>query len=85
MPTYEYQCTECEHRFEVIQRVSDEPIKVCERCGAPVRKILFPVGIMFKGSGFHVNDYPRSGSNGGNGSKKSAASVKDTEKTASTS
>lgn len=61
MPTYEYQCESCEHRFEIFQRITEEPIKKCEKCGGPVHKIIFPVGIMFKGSGFHVNDYPKNG------------------------
>ena len=62
MPTYEYECLDCGHRFEVFQRMSDEPVSACEKCSAAVRKILFPVGIMFKGSGFHVNDYKKSDS-----------------------
>lgn len=57
MPTYEYECYECGHRFEVFQKITDDPIKVCEKCKGTVRKVMFPVGIMFKGSGFHVNDY----------------------------
>jgi putative FmdB family regulatory protein len=60
MPTYEYECLECGHRFEVFQKMTDVPVSACEKCSAKVRKILFPVGIMFKGSGFHVNDYGKS-------------------------
>lgn len=79
MPMYEYECTGCGHRFEVFQRITDESIKECEKCEAPVRKILFPIGIVFKGAGFHVNDYPKSGSSGGNG-KKSVEAAKDKDK-----
>ena len=61
MPTYGYRCTDCEHTFEVFQRMTDEPVSACEKCGGPVKRLLFPVGIVFKGSGFHVNDYPTSG------------------------
>jgi len=62
MPTYGYRCKKCEHQFEIVQRMSDEPIKVCPECSGALTKILFPVGVVFKGSGFHVNDYPSSGS-----------------------
>lgn len=57
MPTYEYQCTKCENNFEIVQKITDDPISVCEKCGGRIRKIMFPVGIVFKGSGFHINDY----------------------------
>ena len=57
MPTYGYVCTECEHEFEVFQSITAPPITKCERCGAKVRKQIFPVGIAFKGAGFHINDY----------------------------
>ena len=84
MPTYEYECTKCEHRFEVFQKMTDDPIKFCELCKEPVRRVLFPVGIVFKGSGFHINDYPKSGakkpSSGDNGKKKSESS-KETSST----
>jgi putative FmdB family regulatory protein len=56
MPVYSYKCTECDHRFEVRQRFSDDPITECPVCGAPVRKVITPVGIVFKGSGFYVTD-----------------------------
>jgi len=57
MPTYEYLCTECGHRFDVFQSMSDEPVKICEKCGKDVRKVFNSTGIIFKGSGFYVNDY----------------------------
>lgn len=56
MPTYGYECTACKHQFEVFQRITDEPVKVCEKCGKPVNRMIYPVGIVFKGSGFYVND-----------------------------
>ena len=61
MPTYGYKCRECEHTFEVFQKISDPAIAACEKCGAAVKKIVYPVGIQFKGSGFYINDYTRSG------------------------
>lgn len=60
MPTYEYECCECGYRFEVFQKITDDPIRACEKCKGAVRKVMFPVGIMFKGPGFHVNDYRKS-------------------------
>lgn len=59
MPTYEYRCHECEHQFEVFQKMSDDPVSDCEVCGGPVRRMLFPVAIHFKGSGFYTTDYAR--------------------------
>ena len=61
MPTYEYECTSCEHTFEVQQKFSDEPKSHCPRCRAKVRRVIHPAGIIFKGSGWYVTD-SRSGS-----------------------
>jgi putative FmdB family regulatory protein len=61
MPTYEYKCTQCDHQFDVFQSMTDEPVKTCEKCGGEVRKLFGTAGIIFKGSGFYVNDY-KSGS-----------------------
>jgi putative FmdB family regulatory protein len=61
MPIYEYRCPNG-HTFEVFQRMSDAPVQVCETCGAgPVEKMLFPVAVHFKGSGFYSTDYGRGG------------------------
>jgi putative FmdB family regulatory protein len=63
MPTYGYQCVRCAHKFEVRQSMSDAPLKDCPECGGELRKLLYPVGVQFKGSGFYTTDY-RSKSNG---------------------
>jgi putative FmdB family regulatory protein len=59
MPTYEYACTECGDRTEVIQSISDAPLTTCTVCGGTLRKVFSPVGIVFKGSGFYRTDSRR--------------------------
>ena len=56
MPIYEYRCQNG-HTFEVIQRMSDDPVTSCEVCGAPVERVFHPVAVHFKGSGFYTTDY----------------------------
>jgi len=56
MPTYEYRC-EQGHAFEVIQRIADDPVSTCTTCSAPVRRVMHPVAVHFKGSGFYNTDY----------------------------
>ena len=77
MPIYEYKCDNG-HVFEVIQRMTDEPLTKCEECGAPAARVLTPPAIHFKGSGFHNTDYgtKRGGGNGGSesGGEKSSDS-----------
>jgi putative FmdB family regulatory protein len=63
MPIYEYRC-EKGHTFEVFQSMSDDPVETCEECGAPVQRVLHPVAIHFKGSGFHNTDYKNKGKTG---------------------
>jgi putative FmdB family regulatory protein len=68
----------CEHQFERFQRMSDDPVKDCEKCGEPVKRLLFPVAIQFKGDGFYTTDYARrsslkSASQQGSGSGESEA------------
>ena len=58
MPIYEYKC-ENGHVFDVMQRMSEDPLTECVECGTPVRKVLHPVGISFKGSGFYSTDYSK--------------------------
>lgn len=81
MPTYGYRCTECNHTFEVFQKVSDEPVTECEKCKGPVRRLLYPVGIVFKGPGFHVNDYSKSAKKGDDSAKDSKPETKPAKDT----
>ncbi len=66
MPIYEYRCPNG-HTFEIFQKMADPPVETCVTCGAgPVEKLLFPVAVHFKGSGFYSTDY-------GRGARKAAA------------
>src|SRR3954454_23254070 len=56
MPIYEYRC-ENAHLFEVMQRITDDPVTTCEQCGAPVSRVFHPIAVHFKGSGFYNTDY----------------------------
>ncbi len=57
MPTYEYVCRNCGHRFEVVRSMRDEPLTVCPECGGELRKVFAPPAIAFKGSGFYATDH----------------------------
>ncbi|MDH4153220.1 MAG: transcriptional regulator [Nitrospira sp.] len=88
MPTYEYQCDSCLHRFEVKQSIKDDPLSACERCGKAVRRLISSPGIMFKGSGWYVTDYsdklkPPSGG-GGETTPKKAEEKKESAAPAAT-
>lgn len=63
MPTYDYECLECKNRFEIFHSMKDDPIQKCQKCGGKVKKLIGAgAGIIFKGSGFYVNDYGKSSS-----------------------
>jgi putative FmdB family regulatory protein len=62
MPTYQYACTSCGERLEVVQKFSDDPLTVCPTCQGRLRKLFSPVGVVFKGSGFYKTDSRSSGS-----------------------
>jgi putative FmdB family regulatory protein len=79
LPLYEYECTACKQRFELLQKFSDKPAKVCVRCGAPVVKLLSSPSIQFKGTGWYVTDYGKSGAN--QERKKAESSESPKEKT----
>lgn len=56
MPTYEYECSDCGHRFEVFRSFQDAPLTSCEACGGKLKKVFHPAGIIFKGSGWYATD-----------------------------
>ncbi len=68
MPRYDYRCSVCGHEFEVKQSFTDEPLASCTDCGAASRRVIHSVPVVFKGSGFYVNDYGKGG--GANGRSK---------------
>lgn len=90
MPIYEYKC-ENEHVFDIMQKMSEDPLTECVECGAPVKKVLHPVGISFKGSGFYSTDYKNGGAKkadpaaktNGDASSKSESSEKGSTKSES--
>jgi putative FmdB family regulatory protein len=71
VPTYDYACTECDHRFDIVQAFTDDSLTVCPVCGGKLRKVFGAVGVVFKGSGFYRND-SRSSSNGSSSSTPSS-------------
>jgi len=84
MPLYEYECFLCGHRFERIQRVSAPPAPECPSCGGAVRRLLGVPALVFKGSGFHITDYPKQGSEKSTGdAAEPAAPGSDASKDAS--
>ena len=78
MPLYEYQCDECGHRFEQIQKYSDALITVCPECNGRVRKLLSSPAIQFKGTGWYITDYARKPS-AGQGADSSKTETKSGE------
>jgi putative FmdB family regulatory protein len=56
MPVYEYECEQCGVRFERLQRMSDAALTDCPECGGHIHRVMQPVGVIFKGSGFYVTD-----------------------------
>jgi putative FmdB family regulatory protein len=92
MPIYEYRC-EQGHTFEVMQRMSDDPVSACETCAAPVERVFHPVAVHFKGSGFYNTDYgtrkrsrelKEAGEGKGKSSKEDGSSKSGSDSTSST-
>lgn len=70
MAIYEYECLNCGYHFEVWQKITDDPLKNCEKCGGEVRRLISQSGFILKGTGWYVTDYAR---------KEKASSTKKSE------
>jgi putative FmdB family regulatory protein len=85
MPIYEYRCDRG-HTFEVMQRMTDDPLTSCSTCEAPVQRVFHPVAVHFKGSGFYNTDYGKKkggGVSSESGSKESSSSSKESSSSSS--
>ncbi len=80
MPIYEYRCSECQHQFDMFQKITDEPVRTCPECGGPVTKLVSSTSFILKGSGWYVTDYGRS--NGGGAGKQEKEAPKAEKKPA---
>lgn len=70
MPTYEYKCTKCGHRFEIFQSMKEEPLKICPVCRGKIKRLIGAgAGPIFKGSGFYQTDYKNSSNTSADNSK----------------
>lgn len=79
MPVYEYQCTKCKKEFEVMQKITDEPLSVCSACGGELKKLITNTSFVLKGSGWYITDYPSPERKKALDSKKPAPAGKDTK------
>ena len=61
MPTYGYRCGTCGHEFEIRQRITEEPLTACPKCGGRLAKMVYPAGVIFTGSGYYTTDYKGAG------------------------
>lgn len=73
MPTYEYRCRNCGHTFDIVQKMSDDPLTHCPECGGELRKVFAPPAISFKGSGFYATDHGKKAKPAGGETKKDGA------------
>ena len=83
MPTYQYACTACGHRFEAVQSFSDSSLTDCPECAGRLRKVFSSVGIVFKGSGFYRTDSRAKEGAVAGGAKDSAGAEKSSDSSAS--
>src|SRR5919108_2177156 len=84
VPTYTYTCTACNDVIEKRQSFSDAPLTTCEQCGGALRKVIHPVGIVFKGSGWYITDSRSSTSSANGPASGTTPSSSDTAKSTTT-
>jgi putative FmdB family regulatory protein len=81
MPTYSYHCDTCGHDFDAFQKFAEDPLNECPECSAPIRRVIQPVGVVFKGSGWYITDSrPKSSSDSGDSKAKSDSTDKAADK-----
>ena len=76
MPTYAYRCRDCGHQFDIFQKFSEDSLTICPSCEGSIRRVIQPTGIVFKGTGFYIND-SKNGSKNGTDKAKTAADASD--------
>ena len=81
MPTYSYHCDTNDHDFDIVQRFADDALTVCPECGGSVHRVIQPVGVVFKGSGWYINDSRKSSSSEGGASGSRGKSSEKSEAT----
>jgi putative FmdB family regulatory protein len=74
VPTYSYACTDCGHRFDIVQAFTDDALTTCQQCSGRLRKLFNSVGVVFKGSGFYRTDSRESAKSATNGHAKNGSS-----------
>jgi len=77
MPIYGYRCGNCGHEFEVLQKMSDAPLKTCPKCSGQLAKMVYAAGIVYKGSGYYSTDYQKGGKAASTASSNGAKSDSD--------
>lgn len=83
MPTYHYRCSDCGHEFEKFQKFSEDPLTDCPSCEGRVRRVIQPVGVVFKGSGWYITDSRASNNGSGNGKSDKSESKSDASSSSS--
>ena len=79
MPIYEYQCENCSRRFEVMQRMTEPLLAICEQCGGHVRRLISQTSFVLKGGGWYVTDYPSESRKKAMSQEKSSGDGKSSE------
>ena len=77
MPIYGYRCRTCGHEFEVLQKMSDAPLKTCPKCSGQLAKMVYAAGVVYKGSGYYSTDYTKGGKAASTASSNGAKSDSD--------
>ena len=85
MPTYQYRCKACQHEFDQFQKFAEDPLKTCLSCGGEIRRVIQSVGVVFKGSGWYINDSRPASSDSKTESSSKSESKPAAEKTETTS